>query len=298
MERRIIHIDLDAFFCAVEENKDSTLVGIPFAVGGKPNERGVVSSCSYAARFYGVHSGMPMARAIRLCPPLKIVPPKHSDYRAISKDVMDLLTKWSNSIEQISIDEAFLDISQNEIESHVIGKDIMMTIKNELQLPCSIGIASNKLVAKTANDFGKTSSKNKDYPKALTIVPLGQEAQFLRDLPVEALWGVGPKTAEKLAELDIFTIGQLAEMPVHQLEILFGKIGNQLHTRSKGIDDREIVTLHEPKSFSNEVTFSKDISNYKTLLSAIERLSERTCTRLIVGKYTCYEPVAWTSIEM
>jgi DNA polymerase IV len=280
MGRVILHIDLDAFFCSVEENRNPSLRGTPFAVGGRPDGRGVVSSCSYAARHFGVRSAMPLARAIRVCPNLTIISPHHKEYSIVSKEIMDLLFKWTDTIEQISIDEAFLDISQLMENHYDLAKEIQAEIRKSFNLPCSIGIASNKLIAKTANDFGKISSRKYSTPQAITIVPEGQEADFLKELPVEALWGVGPKTAQKLANLNIVSIGQLAELPTDQLEKLFGKNGKELSSRSKGIDNRPLITSHEPKSFSNEITFSKDVNDYQILISTTGKLVGRVCSRL------------------
>jgi DNA polymerase-4 len=286
MNRKIIHIDLDAFFCAVEELDQPSLSGKPFAVGGKPSERGVVSSCSYAARQFGVCSAMPMARALRLCPNLTILPPRHKPYANASTKVMAILHRWTDIIEQISIDEAFLDISSLDENGRDIASSIQSKIYKELSLPCSIGVASNKLVAKIANDFGKASSSSHGPPMAITIVPRGQEENFLRKLPIEALWGVGPKTAEKLSEISVFTIGDLAGIQTSQLVKLFGKIGGELSLRAKGIDNRPVVTFHEPKSFSNETTFSKDTSDYHKLINTIRDLAELLSDRLLNSKRT------------
>ncbi|NTW13368.1 MAG: DNA polymerase IV, partial [Anaerolineales bacterium] len=155
MPRIILHLDLDAFFCAVEETQNPTLRGKPFAVGGKPNERGVVASCSYAARKLGVRSAMPMSRALRLCPGLVIVPGRHRLYSEVSKKVMEILHDQSGLVEQISIDEAFLDISDIRDEPERLARGLQARIRDELHLPSSIGIASNKLVAKIATEVGK-----------------------------------------------------------------------------------------------------------------------------------------------
>ena len=281
MSRKILHIDLDAFFCAVEELDQPLLSGKPFAVGGKPSERGVVSSCSYAARRYGVRSAMPMKRALRLCPNLTILPPRHKAYSNASNLVMAILRRWTTVIEQISIDEAFLDISELDKSSSETAYSIQKTIRQELSLPSSIGVASNKLVAKIANDFGKASSNSDGPPMAITIVPSGQEENFLKELPIEALWGVGPKTAEKLSEINVFTIGDLAGIKTHRLVNLFGKIGGELSLRARGIDNRAVVMFHEPKSFSNETTFSKDINDYHTLIKTLSDLANLVSERLV-----------------
>ena len=207
--RQIIHLDLDAFYCAVEEQLDPSLKGLPFAVGGRPDQRGVVSSCSYAARARGVRSAMPMARAIQLCPQLKIVPPHFKTYHEASRKVMKKLRALTQLVEQLSIDEAFMDVSELTDGAEALGRQLQNEIRTELDLPCSLGIAANKLVAKIATDVGKTakiSIKSGSPPNALMVVPPGKEAEFLAPLPVEMLWGVGPKTGEKLQMKILLTL--------------------------------------------------------------------------------------------
>ncbi len=212
MPHKIMHLDLDAFFCAVEEQRDASLVGKPFAVGGKPSERGVVASCSYAARQSGVHSAMPMARAVKLCPGLLVVPARHGVYSAVSRQVMARLHNLTGLVEQISIDEAFMDVSDLPEPGLVLAQRLQATIREELSLPCSIGVATNKLVAKMATDVGKASRRGGQPPNAIQVVPPGQEAAFLAPLPIQALWGVGPKTAARLNELGVRTVGDLANL--------------------------------------------------------------------------------------
>jgi DNA polymerase-4 len=272
MPRTILHIDLDAFFCAVEENQIASLRGRAFAVGGRPEERGVVASCSYAARRMGVRSAMPMGKALRLCPGLIIVPARHGLYGEVSRRVMGLLHEQTPLVEQISIDEAFLDISSIHEEPERFGRGLQARIRDELQLPCSIGIASNKLMAKLATEVGKAlalqtikAEGRTEPPNALTVVPFGEEASFLNPLPADMLWGVGPKTSVRLAELGIYTIGDLARWPEGELVRLFGENGRDLARHAKGIDDRPVVTEHETKSISQEVTFSKDVREDKVL---------------------------------
>jgi DNA polymerase-4 len=232
LSRKILHLDLDAFFCAVEELRNPALQGKPFAVGGQPHERGVVASCSYAARRCGVRSAMPMARALRLCPELIIVSSRHGLYGDVSESVMERVRNLTPFVEQVSIDEAFMDVSELTEEAETIAQRLQITIRSDLNLPCSLGVASNKLVAKIANDVGKIAAvKNVGHsgpPNAITVVPPGQEADFLAPLPVEMLWGVGPKTAARLAELNILTIGDLARWPDDELVRRFGKNGHDL----------------------------------------------------------------------
>lgn len=289
MPRTILHLDLDAFFCSVEEIQNPDLRGKPFAVGGKPNERGVVASCSYPARAMGVRSAMPMSRALQLCRNLIIVPGRHRLYREYSEKVMTKLRNLTPLVEQISIDEAFLDISDIRQDPARLALDLQTAIRTELNLPASIGIASNKLVAKIANEVGKKSSKRKDEPPSgLTIVPAGEEAKFLAPLPADMLWGVGPKTNARLAELGIHTIGDIANWPQKELVNLFGENGRDLWQHANGIDNRPIVTEYETKSISQETTFSVDIRDEKTLEKTLREQAQDVARQLrkndLVGK--------------
>ena len=281
MPRTILHIDLDAFFCAVEETRNPNLRGKAFAVGGKPDERGVVASCSYAARRMGVRSAMPMSKALRLSPRLIIVPPRHRLYSEVSRQVMDILHKQTGLVEQISIDEAFLDLSDIRDEPERLARGLQARIRDELHLPCSIGIASNKLVAKIATEVGKalrlreirSAQGEAKPPNAVTIVSVGEEAAFLSPLPADMLWGVGPKTSSRLIELGIHTIGDIAKWPESEMTRLFGENGRDLSRHAKGIDDRLIVTERETKSISQETTFSVDVRDDKVLEKTLREQS-------------------------
>jgi DNA polymerase IV len=287
MPRTILHIDLDAFFCSVEENQNPSLRGRAFAVGGKPDERGVVASCSYAARRLGIRSAMPMARALRLCPGLIIVPSRHGLYSEVSRQVMGILHEQTPLVEQISIDEAFLDISDISQAVEPFGRELQARVRHELSLPCSIGIASNKLMAKLATEVGKALALQRikteglaEPPNALTIVGFGEEPAFLDPLPADMLWGVGPKTSARLSELGIHTIGDIARWPEYELIRLFGENGRDLAHHAKGIDDRPVVTEHETKSISQEVTFSRDVRDDKILEQTIREQSTEVARQL------------------
>ena len=295
MTRTILHLDLDAFFCAVEENQNPSLRGKAFAVGGKPDERGVVASCSYAARRNGVRSAMPMSKAIRLSPGLIIVSSRHHLYSEVSRQVMGILRDQTPLLEQISIDEAFLDISDIRDEPQRFARGLQGRIRDELHLPCSIGIAPNKLLAKLATEVGKALALQRikaqglvEPPNAVTVVGAGEEATFLNPLPVDMLWGVGPKTSARLTELGIHTIGDLAKWPEVELIRLFGENGRDLARHSKGIDDRPIVTERETKSISQEITFSKDVRDDLTLTKTLREMSAEVARQLrknnLVGK--------------
>ena len=295
MPRTILHIDLDAFYCAVEVTRQPDLRGKPFAVGGKPQERGVVASCSYAARRMGVRSAMPTGKALRLCPSLIIIPMRHGLYSEVSRQVMQRLHDLTPLVEQISIDEAFLDISDIRESPEIIARNLQSRIRDELQLPCSIGIASNKMVAKIATEVGKSLALREikamgeaKPPNAVTIVPFGEETAFLSPLPADMLWGVGPKTSARLTELGIHTIGDIAKWPESEMVRLFGENGRDLARHSKGIDDRPISTERETKSISQEITYSRDVRDDQVLEKTLHEMSVEVGAQLrrnnLVGK--------------
>jgi DNA polymerase IV len=269
----ILHLDLDAFFCAVEEIYDPSLRAKPFAVGGQPDERGVVASCSYPARAHGVRSAMPMSQALRICPSLRIVPPNHARYSEHSRQVMGRLHEKSPLVEQISVDEAFLNIGDIRQPARTFAEQLQTQIWEETRLPCSIGIASNKLVAKIATETGKAAARGTDYPRAITVIETGHEAEFLAPLPVSTLWGVGKKTAARLQSLGVHTIGDLARYPERELTALFGKPGRDLLQHAHGIDNRPVTPEHETKSISQETTFPRDLRDDKALEASLKKLS-------------------------
>lgn len=278
--RAILHLDLDAFYCAVEEKNDPTLRGKPFAVGGRPESRGVVASCSYAARKVGVRSAMPMSQALRLCPELIVIPGNFRAYRSHSRAVMECLRGVTDLVEQISIDEAFLDVTGLQESPQDIARRLQAQILEELNLPCSLGVAANKLVAKIASDFGKAQFSGEGPPNALTVVAPGTEAAFLSPLPVRALWGIGPKTEERLNELGIQTIGDLARADPAVLTERFGKHGEEMTARAHGIDHSPLVTEREAKSFSQETTFARDVRDIRTLKLQVWRQANDVSTAL------------------
>jgi DNA polymerase-4 len=290
--RKILHLDLDAFYCAVEELRDPALRGQPFAVGGKPEERGVVASCSYAARRVGVRSAMPMARALRLCPTLLIISGRHKVYSQVSQKVMERVHALTPLVEQISIDEAFLDVSDLPDSGEAIARRLQQQIREELGLPCSLGVATNKLVAKIASDVGKAASRSGSYPNAVQVVPPGHEAEFLAPLPVMALWGVGPKTAMRLEALDVKTIGDLARHSEADLARRFGKIGPELARHARGLDDRPLVTNRETKSISREITFVRDVRDGAQLQRTLRAMSAE------VGHRLRHEGLSGTTVKL
>jgi len=280
MPRTILHLDLDAFFCSVEELRDPSLRGKAFAVGGRSDERGVVASCSYAARRFGVRSAMPTSRALRLCPGLLVISHHRGNYEEMSEKVMQRLHDLSPLVEQISIDEAFVDISDLHEASEEIARHLQKRVNDEIGLPCSVGVAANKLVAKIATEVGKKIAKKDQPPNAVTVVPPGKEEAFLEPLSANMLWGVGPKTAAKLAGVGINTIGDLASRPEADLIRWFGENGRDLSRRACGEDNSPVATGHEVKSISQETTFPRDVCDDRLLAGTLRELSAEVGHRL------------------
>ncbi|MFA6108356.1 MAG: DNA polymerase IV [Candidatus Latescibacterota bacterium] len=276
MSRTILHVDLDAFFVSVELLDRPELRGLPVAVGGRPDQRGVIAAASYEARAFGVHSAQPTRTALQLCPTLILLTGRHGVYSQHSERVMALLQEFSPEIEPISIDEAFLDVTGTERlhgPPEQLAWRLHDRIRDEARLPCSIGVASNKLVAKIATERAK--------PNNVCLVPLGQEAQFLAPLPVRALWGVGPKTAEALAALGIESIGQVVEVPADLLESRLGRHGAEdLIRRAQGLDDSPVESEHAAKQFSQETTFARDVRQATRLRATLLELSDAVGRRL------------------
>jgi len=254
--RIILCLDLDAFYASVEELLHPEWRGQPIVVGGKPDERGVVASCNYAARKFGVRSAMPMSRALQLCPHAIRTPPRFGVYRDYSQRVMRIIHEYGCPVEQVSVDEVFLDGSEGVQawgDARAIAADIKRRIHDEVGLTCTIGIASSKLVAKIASNQGK--------PDGLLDVRAGEEAQFLAPLAVKELWGVGPKSAAALHVLGIKTIGDVQRAPLKKLERVFGKWADDWQHKARGVDASAVVTNRETKSISRETTFVQDIAD-------------------------------------
>jgi len=273
--RSILHLDLDAFYAAVEMLEDPSLVGKPILIGGSPEGRGVVATASYAAREYGAHSAMPMARAVRLCPSAVVLPPRFDLYRRYSNSVMAILRQITSSMEKVSIDEAYLDLTDDVNtwdQGLEIARQLQARVREDVGLSASLGVSTNKLVAKVASDHEK--------PQGLTVVRPGDEAAFLAPLPVRVIWGVGPVTAEKLARMGVTTVGELADVPERVLVSRFGDHGASMKRRAQGIDHRTVSTEHERKSVSRETTFERDLGTLPDLKRHLWRLSQSVARRL------------------
>jgi DNA polymerase-4 len=273
--RAIVHLDLDAFFAAVEALEDPALAGKPVIVGGRPEHRGVVASASYEARAHGVRSAMPTYRALALCPGAILVPPRHGIYRRYSRQVMDILHAASPLVEKMSIDEAYLDLSdqvKDWEEAVDRARALQQEVRDQARLSASLGVAANKLVAKVASDH--------DKPGGLTVVHPGQEAAFLAPLPVRALWGIGPVTAQKLAAMGVETVEALARLDEAALVAHFGQHGADMARMARGIDHRPLETEHEIKSISQERTFRRDLSDPELLARHLWQQCQEVARRL------------------
>jgi DNA polymerase-4 len=272
--RTIAHVDMDAFYASIEIRDDPTLAGRPVVVGGGSNARGVVSAASYEARKYGIHSAMPMARAERLCAELVLLPVNFAKYREVSGQIMETLRGFSPTIEPLSLDEAFLDLTGTERllgAPHAVGRSIKDAIRDATRLTASVGIAPVKFVAKIASDLEK--------PDGLVVVT-GPVAEFLRPLEIKRLWGVGPRTREVLESLGIRTIGELAAFNRQRLVRRFGPHAEHLQDLARGIDEREIVPDWEAKSYSHEETFARDLTDAEYLEAVLLDQALRVSRRL------------------
>lgn len=259
-ERKIIHIDMDAFFASVEQRDNPELRGQPIAVG-HDGPRSVVSTASYEARRYGVRSAMPMARAKRLCPQLVIVPGRYEVYRAVSGQVRGIFREYTDKIEPLSIDEAFLDVTENKrgIDSAAgIAQEIRTRIREELHLTASAGVSYNKFLAKIASDLNK--------PDGMTVIPKECALEFISSLKVEQFWGVGPRTAERMHYIGIFTGADLRKCSLRHLTEVFGKMGRTYYDFARGIDTRQVETEYVRKSVGCEHTLESDISTRSTVI--------------------------------
>lgn len=263
---------MDAFFVNVHLLDHPEDAGIPLAVGGQPDERGVVTSASYEARQFGVRSAMPTAQALRLYPQLKVVAANWGRIRECSRGVMALLGEYG-PLEKMSVDEAYIDLS-GVADPVAPAGEIRERMPAEMKLPASVGLATSKLVAKVASDFNK--------PRGLTIVRPGEEAAFLAPQPVRAIWGIGPRTAERLAALGITTCGQLAGADPDRLRETFGRDSDSLMRRARGEDDRPVEPDRgPPKSISQEWTFSRDVADAEVLREHLRRMAADVAQELV-----------------
>ncbi len=275
MTRCIFHVDLDAFFVSVEQALRPKLKGKPLIVGGDPERRGVVASASYEARRFGIHAGMPLSKARRLCPQAILMKADFARYRAASNRFMEVLADFSPDIQPLGLDEAYLDVT-GCTEPYGSPRQLALTmkerVKRELKITASVGIATCKVVAKIASDLCK--------PDGLLEVAPGEEEAFLAPLPVAKLPGVGQKTEQALAAMRITTIGELASLPVDTVRRRLGAPGAVLHSYARGIDDREVEAPGEAQSISQELTFARDTLDRDFLEATLHNLCQEVCQEL------------------
>lgn len=265
--RKIIHCDCDCFYAAIEERDQPELKGRPLAVGGSADRRGVLTTCNYEARAFGIHSAMPTATALRLCPDLTLLPVRMSRYREASKLIRNIFECYTDKIQPLSLDEAFLDVSDSPLHSGsgtLIAKDIKQRVNDEVGITISAGVAPNKFLAKVASDWEK--------PDGLTVIRPDQVDAFVKNLPVEKIFGVGKVTAAKLHRQNLQTCADVQAVPLLELVRRFGKFGEVLYNSSRGIDDREVNTRQVRKSYSTETTFNTDLDTLEQCVEALRPL--------------------------
>ena len=274
--RKIIHVDMDAFYASVEQRDDPGLRGKPLIVGGKPQGRGVVAAASYEARRYGIRSAMPCAEALRRCPQAVFVPPRMARYREVSRGIHRIFADYTDLIEPLSLDEAYLDVTTPKTDhpyASRIAREIRARIAAELGLTASAGVGPNKFIAKLASDHKK--------PDGLTVVQPHEVLSFISTLPLRRLWGVGPATAERLLAMGVTTIGEVAALPLVRLESALGAFGRFVHQLAQGQDARPVQSSRVARSRGAETTFGEDISDLEKLRDVLHGLAAEVSRALV-----------------
>ena len=274
--RRILHIDMDAFYASVEQRDNPALRGVPVAVGGDPDKRGVVAAASYEARTFGVRSAIPMSRAVRLCPSLVIIHPDFNKYRAVSQQVFGIFRSITAFVEPLSLDEAYLDVTENAW-NEALGMNVARRLKDEIRmatgLTASAGVAPNKFLAKIASGWKK--------PDGLTVIAPERVESFLQGLPVDALWGVGPVTSKKLRAAGIEKLIDVRAADAALLRDTVGSLAEWLQQLARGEDDRPVVAEHEPKSSGSENTFAHDLTDINDIRDEIAAMARDAAAWLL-----------------
>ena len=275
MERIVLHVDMDAFYASVEQRDNPDLRGQPVIVGGQPSDRGVVAAASYEARQYGIRSAMPTARALKLCPHAQIIRGRMGYYREISHELRDLMRAYTDRVEPLSLDEAYLELTPTVADyddAARVGHELKRRIRERTRLTSSVGIGPNKSVAKLASDHAK--------PDGFVVVRPHEVDAFLGPLSVGELSGVGSATEAKLREMGVFTVAELRERSLPQLTEAFGKWGADLYQRARGTDERPVNPDHDPKQLSRETTFAEDRRDVDDLLRVLDDLSQEVAEDL------------------
>ncbi len=270
--RKIIHVDMDCFYAAVEMRDRPELRSVPLAVGGT-GRRGVVCTCNYRARSFGVRSAMPNFMALQLCPNLVFVRPRFDHYREISRGIREIFRSYTPLVEPLSLDEAYLDVTGLDRPATEIASEIRGRVRSTFRLPSSAGVAANKLLAKIASDWRK--------PNGQFVIRPSEAPEFIKALPVRRLWGVGARAEEKLSRMGCRTCGDLQAFSVRELEESFGKFGGELHAQCRGIDEREVRPTRIRKSLSNERTYSDEVVTTEDLVARIGDLHEELTADLL-----------------
>lgn len=274
-QRKIIHIDMDAFFAAVEQRDFPEYRGKPLIVGGRPDKRGVVATCSYEARKFGIHSAMSSSRAYKLCPQAIIVHPRFEAYREASKIIRSIFLQYTDLVEPLSLDEAYLDVSESALfegSATLIANDIKQKILQQTNLTASAGVSYNKFLAKVASDMNK--------PDGITIIRPEQGAQFVAELPVGKFYGVGKATEAKMHGLGIKTGADIKKLSAEECQQYFGKSGMYYYQICRGVDNRDVVSHRERKSLGSETTFEKDLDSVDEMLKVLNSLSIEVASSL------------------
>jgi DNA polymerase IV len=281
--RKIIHVDMDAFYASVEQRDFPDLRGKPVVVGGTPEKRGAVAAASYEARQYGIHSAMPARSAVVRCPHLIFMPPRFEAYRAVSEQIREIFFDYTDLVEPLSLDEAYLDVTQDKQEigsALIIAQHIKQRIKAELHLTASAGVSINKFLAKIASDL--------DKPDGLSLIAPEQAAAFIEKLPIEAFHGVGPATAAKMKALGIETGADLKRWDRHQLLATFGKMGDFYYKVARAEDNRPVNPHRMRKSIGAEKSFFEDLCQLEEMMAALEIIAEDLHQRLVKNKRSGY----------
>ena len=275
--RKIIHIDMDAFYAAVEQRDFPKYRGKPIIVGGSPDGRGVVATASYEARVFGVHSAMPCARARRLCPQATFIRPRFAVYRQVSQEIRAIFQSYTDLVEPLSLDEAYLDVSDSQLfqnSASLIAEDIRRTISQRTRLTASAGISYNKFLAKLASDINK--------PNGMYLITPEQGPAFIEQLPIGKFHGIGKSTEKKMKQYGIHNGADLKVLPLQELLAKFGKVGNYYYHIARGIDERQVQSERIRKSLSTETTFANDLSDTNEMLTHLNRLAAEVADDLAV----------------
>ncbi|MDR0588813.1 MAG: DNA polymerase IV [Burkholderiales bacterium] len=275
VDRKIIHIDMDAFYASVEERDNPTLKGKPVIVGGQPEKRGVVATANYVARKFGVHSAMPTVTALRHCPQAILITPRMDVYRSVSEEIMGILRRYAQAVEPLSLDEAYLDVSGSSLcsgSATQIARAIKADIAKTTRLTASAGVSYNKFLAKTASGMNK--------PDGLTVIPPTEGASFVQQLPIGKFYGIGKATEAKMRQLGVITGADLLKFSARELTFYFGSIGSWYAMLARGEDPREVVISRERKSQGCEMTFAQDVTDRDFMLKVLYEQVHATILKL------------------